>query len=276
MKHLNINKSITNRDSISVDKYLTDISKFDLLTINEEIENFRLYKLTKDIKYQKIIANCNLRFVVSVAKQYQNRGLTLSDLISEGNIGLIKAIEKFEVEKGFKFISYAVWWIRQSILAALAGYGKVIRLPSHKLYGMRPILDKVNKEDGYYDLTEKEKESYHIFINSKLKNLDALIGDSEISLLDTIENNNETFNTDYFINKESNLLRANEILKTLTERTQDIIKLKLGLYPDSRTFTLEEIGDKYGLSRERIRQIYDKGIKKLKLNKSRVNKIINV
>ena len=230
MRQLKITKSITNRESASLDKYLQEIGHEEMITIEEEIELAQRIK-KGDHKALEKLTKANLRFVVSVAKQYQNQGLSLPDLINEGNLGLIKAAEKFDETRGFKFISYAVWWIRQSILQAIADQSRIIRLP----------LNQVNTR--------------HISMDAPF------IGDEESSLLDIIPNYDAP-STDKSLVEESLRDEISRVLQVLDEREHKVIEAYFGI--NQREMTLEEIGDKYGLTRERVRQIKEKAIRKLR------------
>jgi len=275
MRQLKITKSITNRESQSLEKYLQEIGKVDLLTPEEEVD------LAKRIKQQdqealERLTKSNLRFVVSVAKQYQNQGLSLSDLINEGNLGLIKAAQRFDETRGFKFISYAVWWIRQSILQALAEQSRIVRLPLNKVGS----LNKINKafsrleqeferEPSSEELAEMldiatEEVETTLGVAARHVSMDAPFVDGEDnSLLDVLENPN-TPRADAFLDYNESL--RNEIersLSTLTDRQSDVIKLYFGIGVD-HPMSLEDIGDRFGLTRERVRQIKDKAINKLR------------
>ena len=225
MRQLKITKSITNRESASLDKYLQEIGREDLITVEEEVELAQRIKKGDRVALEKL-TRANLRFVVSVAKQYQNQGLSLPDLINEGNLGLIKAAEKFDETRGFKFISYAVWWIRQSILQALAEQSRIVRLPLNQVGS----LNKISK-------------AFSKFEQDVLINDDSPIADRSL------------------IN-ESLAKEIDRALATLTERESDIIKMFFGI--GCQEMTLEEIGDKFGLTRERVRQIKEKAIRRLR------------
>ncbi|MDL2296593.1 RNA polymerase sigma factor RpoD/SigA [Bacteroidales bacterium OttesenSCG-928-B11] len=274
MRQLNITKQVTNRETASLDKYLHDIGKVDLITADEEV---RLARLIKDGDQQALekLTKANLRFVVSVAKQYQNQGLNLPDLINEGNLGLIKAAQRFDETRGFKFISYAVWWIRQSILQALAEQSRIVRLPLNKI----GTINKINKayaqlEQEYerepkveeiallLDITEAEvKDSMRN--SSRHLSMDAsLTQDEDNNMYDVIKSE-ESPTPDTGLLYESLKLEINRAIDTLPQREADIVKLYFGL--DSKhPMTLEEIGEKFDLTRERVRQIKEKAIRRLK------------
>ena len=275
MRQLKITKSITNRESQSLEKYLQEIGKVDLLTADEEVELAKKIRNGDQAALERL-TKANLRFVVSVAKQYQNQGLSLSDLINEGNLGLIKAAQRFDETRGFKFISYAVWWIRQAILQALAEQSRIVRLPLNKVGS----LNKINKafsqleqeferEPSAEELAEIlelniEEVSTTLGVASRHVSVDAPFSDGEEnSLLDIIENTT-TPDTDNALEYRESLRREIErSLSTLTERQKDVIKLYFGIGID-HSFSLEDIGDKFGLTRERVRQIKDKAINKLR------------
>jgi len=275
MRQLKITKSITNRESQSLEKYLQEIGKVELLTPEEEVDLAKRIKQGDQIALEKL-TKANLRFVVSVAKQYQNQGLSLSDLINEGNLGLIKAAQRFDETRGFKFISYAVWWIRQSILQALAEQSRIVRLPLNKVGS----LNKINKafsaleqeferEPSADELAEvldieTDEVATTLGVAARHISVDApfVVGEDN-SLLDVLENGN-TPKTDQELEYRESLRKEIErSLSTLTERQRDVIKLYFGL-TDSHSMSLEDIGDKFGLTRERVRQIKDKAINKLR------------
>ncbi len=284
MRQLKITKSITNRESQSLEKYLQEIGKVDLLTPEEEVELAKAIKSGDQTALEKL-TKANLRFVVSVAKQYQNQGLSLSDLINEGNLGLIKAAQRFDETRGFKFISYAVWWIRQSILQALAEQSRIVRLPLNKVGS----LNKINKafselEQNYerepssdelaslLDIPTEEVETT-LGVAARHVSMDAPFVDGEDnSLLDVLENG-QTNNTDKSLAyTESLRLEIERSLNTLTDRQCDVIKLYFGIGIE-HPMSLEDIGDKFGLTRERVRQIKDKAINKLRsANRSKLLK----
>ncbi len=273
MRQLKITKSITNRESASLDKYLQEIGKEELITVEEEVELAQRIKKGDQEALEKL-TKANLRFVVSVAKQYQNQGLSLPDLINEGNLGLIKAAEKFDETRGFKFISYAVWWIRQSILQALAEQSRIVRLPLNQVGS----LNKINKAFGQFEqkneripsaeeLAEmldipKEKVSDTLRVSGRHVSVDAPFADGEDNNLLDVLVNADSPNADRGLINESLATEVDRALDTLTDREKDIIKYFFGIgYPE---MTLEEIGEKFGLTRERVRQIKEKAIRRLR------------
>ena len=273
MRQLKITKSITNRESASLDKYLQEIGKEELITVEEEVELAQRIRKGDQEALEKL-TKANLRFVVSVAKQYQNQGLSLPDLINEGNLGLIKAAEKFDETRGFKFISYAVWWIRQSILQALAEQSRIVRLPLNQVGS----LNKINKAFGQFEqkneripspeeLAEmldipKEKVSDTLRVSGRHVSVDAPFADGEDNNLLDVLVNADSPNADRGLINESLATDVDRALDTLTDREKDIIKYFFGIgYPE---MTLEEIGEKFGLTRERVRQIKEKAIRRLR------------
>ena len=271
MRQLKITKSITNRESASLDKYLQEIGKEDLITVEEEVE---LAQRKGDQKALEKLTRANLRFVVSVAKQYQNQGLSLPDLINEGNLGLIKAAEKFDETRGFKFISYAVWWIRQSILQALAEQSRIVRLPLNQVGS----LNKINKAFSRFEQENErrpspeeladsldlpaEKVADTLRVSGRHISVDApFVEGEDNSLLDVLVNDDSPIADRTLIN-ESLSTEVERALSTLTERERDIIKLFFGI--NTQEMTLEEIGEKFGLTRERVRQIKEKAIRRLR------------
>ena len=273
MRQLKITKSITNRESASLDKYLQEIGREDLITVEEEVDLAQAIK-KGDRKALEKLTKANLRFVVSVAKQYQNQGLSLPDLINEGNLGLIKAAEKFDETRGFKFISYAVWWIRQSILQALAEQSRIVRLPLNQVGSLNKIgkvLSRFEQENERRPSAEELAEELDIpvdKITDTLKvsgrhvSVDApFVEGEDNSLLDVLVNE-DTPNTDGTLMYESLSREIDRALATLTERESDIIKMFFGI--GCQEVTLEEIGDKFGLTRERVRQIKEKAIRRLR------------
>ena len=274
MRQLKIAKQVTNRESKSLDKYLQDISKIDLITAEEEVELAQKIK-RGDQRALEILVNANLRFVVSVAKQYQNQGLTLPDLINEGNFGLVKAAQRFDETRGFKFISYAVWWIRQSILQALAEQSRVVRLPLNKIGS----INKINKTFSYLEQAHERPPSAEEIaeelglsvseVKQSLKNagkhisMDAPFAEGEDSNLYDVISASETPMPDSELVKESIREEIGRVLETLSEREADVVKLYYGI-GHSSTMTLDEIGNTFDLTRERVRQIREKAIRKLR------------
>ena len=273
MRQLKITKSITNRESASLDKYLQEIGKEDLITVEEEVELAQRIR-KGDQKALEKLTRANLRFVVSVAKQYQNQGLSLPDLINEGNLGLIKAAEKFDETRGFKFISYAVWWIRQSILQALAEQSRIVRLPLNQVCS----LNKINKAFSRFEQENErrpspeeladsldlpaEKVADTLRVSGRHISVDApFVEGEDNSLLDVLVNDDSPIADRTLIN-ESLSTEVERALSTLTERERDIIKLFFGI--NTQEMTLEEIGEKFGLTRERVRQIKEKAIRRLR------------
>jgi RNA polymerase primary sigma factor len=273
MRQLKITKSITNRESASLDKYLQEIGREELITVEEEVELAQRIRKGDQVALEKL-TKANLRFVVSVAKQYQNQGLTLPDLINEGNIGLIKAAEKFDETRGFKFISYAVWWIRQSILQALAEQSRIVRLPLNQVGSLNRLNKAFSKFEQEYERMPtpqelakvleipKEKITSTLRLSGKHVSVDAPFSDSEENSLLDVLTNEDTPKTDTFLIKESLIKEIERALSTLTEREKGIIKSFFGI--NCTELTLEEIGDKFGLTRERVRQIKEKAIKRLR------------
>lgn len=273
MRQLKITKSITNRESASLDKYLQEIGREDLITVEEEVELAQRIKKGDKYALEKL-TRANLRFVVSVAKQYQNQGLSLPDLINEGNLGLIKAAEKFDETRGFKFISYAVWWIRQSILQALAEQSRIVRLPLNQVGSLNKINKAFSKFEQENERTPtpeelavklelpKEKVADTLRVSGRHISVDApFVEGEENSLLDVLVNSDSP-NADRFLINESLTREVERALATLTEREKDIVRLFFGI--GCQEMTLEEIGDKFGLTRERVRQIKEKAIRRLR------------
>lgn len=273
MRQLKITKSITNRESASLDKYLQEIGREELITVEEEVELAQRIRKGDQVALEKL-TKANLRFVVSVAKQYQNQGLTLPDLINEGNIGLIKAAEKFDETRGFKFISYAVWWIRQSILQALAEQSRIVRLPLNQVGSLNRLNKAFSKFEQEYERMPtpqelakvleipKEKINSTLRLSGKHVSVDAPFSESEENSLLDVLTNEDTPKTDTSLIKESLIKEIERALSTLTEREKGIIKSFFGI--NCTELTLEEIGDKFGLTRERVRQIKEKAIKRLR------------
>ncbi len=273
MRQLKITKSITNRESASLDKYLQEIGREELITAEEEVELAQRIKKGDQTALERL-TKANLRFVVSVAKQYQNQGLTLPDLINEGNIGLIKAAEKFDETRGFKFISYAVWWIRQSILQALAEQSRIIRLPLNQVGSLNRLNKAFSQFEQKYERIPtpqelakilelpSDKVSQAIRISGKHISVDAPFVDGEENSLLDVLSNNDSPKADNTLIKESLNQEIERALSTLTIREKDIIKHFFGI--NCQELSLEEIGDKFGLTRERVRQIKEKAIKRLR------------
>jgi RNA polymerase primary sigma factor len=273
MRQLKITKSITNRESASLDKYLQEIGKENLISVEEEVRLAQLIKKGDRDALEKL-TKANLRFVVSVAKQYQNQGLSLPDLINEGNLGLIKAAEKFDETRGFKFISYAVWWIRQSILSALAEQSRIVRLPLNQVGALNRInrvLSKFEQENERLPSTEeiaeklevpKSKISDTLRVAGRHISVDAPFVDSEDNTLLDVLPNSSSPRTDEELMRNSLNMEIDRSLSTLTEREHEIIKLFFGI--GTKEMTLEEIGYKFGLTRERVRQIKEKAIRRLR------------
>lgn len=275
MRQLKITKSITNRESASLDKYLQEISHEEMISVEEEVELAQRIK-KGDKKALEKLAKANLRFVVSVAKQYQNQGLSLPDLINEGNLGLIKAAEKFDETRGFKFISYAVWWIRQSILQAIAEQSRIVRLPLNQVGSVNKInkiLNRFEQENerrpsleeiaDKIDLPE-DKIADAMKVTGKHVSVDAPFTDGEEnSLLDVLPNADAPM-ADNELVMESLRNEISRTLQTLSERERNIIEAFFGI--NQPELTLEEIGDKFGLTRERVRQIKEKAIRRLRQN----------
>lgn len=275
MRQLKITKSITNRESQSLEKYLQEIGKVDLLTPEEEVDLAQRIKQGDQAALERL-TKANLRFVVSVAKQYQNQGLTLSDLINEGNLGLIKAAQRFDETRGFKFISYAVWWIRQSILQALAEQSRIVRLPLNKVGSLNKInkafsqleqeFEREPSADELADLLEINREEVEttLGVAARHVSVDAPFQEGEEnSLLDVLENTNSP-RTDSQLEYVESLRREIErSLNTLTDRQRDVIKYYFGIGVE-HPMSLEDIGEQFGLTRERVRQIKDKAINKLR------------
>ena len=278
MRQLKITKSITNRESQSLEKYLQEIGKVDLLTPEEEVELAKRIKQGDQAALEKL-TKANLRFVVSVAKQYQNQGLSLSDLINEGNLGLIKAAQRFDETRGFKFISYAVWWIRQSILQALAEQSRIVRLPLNKVGSLNKINKAFSELEQEYEREPSPDELAETLdigtlgVAARHVSMDApFVEGEDNSLLDVLENSS-TPGTDQELDYNQSLrMEIERSLSTLTERQCDVIKLYFGIGVE-HPMSLEDIGEKFGLTRERVRQIKDKAINKLRsANRSKLLK----
>ena len=274
MRQLKITKQVTNRETASLDKYLQEIGKVDLITADEEVELAQRIKAGDQIALEKL-TKANLRFVVSVAKQYQNQGLTLPDLINEGNLGLIKAAQRFDETRGFKFISYAVWWIRQSILQALAEQSRIVRLPLNKIGS----INKINKTYAFLEQSHERPPSAEEIakeldmtindVKESMKNsgrhvsMDAPLVEGEDSNLYDVLRSGESPNPDKDLLHESLRTEIERALETLTPREADVIRLYFGL-GSQHPMTLEEIGETFDLTRERVRQIKEKAIRRLK------------
>ena len=274
MRQLKITKQVTNRETASLDKYLQEIGKVDLISADEEVELAQRIKAGDKIALERL-TKANLRFVVSVAKQYQNQGLTLPDLINEGNMGLIKAAQRFDETRGFKFISFAVWWIRQSILQALAEQSRIVRLPLNKIGS----INKINKTYAYLEQTHervpsaeeiaKELDMSVNDVKESMKNsgrhisMDAPLVEGEDSNLYDVLRSGESPNPDKELMHESLKTEIERALETLTPREADVIRLYFGL-GENYPMTLEEIGETFELTRERVRQIKEKAIRRLK------------
>ena len=274
MRQLKITKQVTNRETASLDKYLQEIGKVELITAEEEVELAQRIKAGDQVALEKL-TKANLRFVVSVAKQYQNQGLTLPDLINEGNLGLIKAAQRFDETRGFKFISYAVWWIRQSILQALAEQSHIVRLPLNKIGS----INKINKAYAYLEQEHerppsaaeisKHLEMSESDVKESMRNsgrhvsMDAPLVEGEDSNLYDVLNSSDSPHPDEDLMMDSLRTEIERSLATLTPREGDVIRLYFGL-GGQHPMTLEEIGEKFDLTRERVRQIKEKAIRRMK------------
>ena len=274
MRQLKISKQITNRESQSLDKYLQEIGKVDLLTPDEEVELAQRIKEGDQLALEKL-TKANLRFVVSVAKQYQNQGLSLGDLINEGNLGLIKAAQRFDETRGFKFISYAVWWIRQSILQALAEQSRIVRLPLNRVGSLNKISKTFSELEQKYEREPSPDELAEVLdvttaevvdtmkISGRHVSMDApFVQGEENSLLDVLESDLDETPDNELMN-DSLRREVQRALSTLTQREADVITLYFGLNGE-HSMTLEEIGEKFNLTRERVRQIKEKAIRRLR------------
>ena len=277
MRQLKITKSITNRESASLDKYLQEIGRQELITVDEEVELAQRIREGDQAALEKLVM-ANLRFVVSVAKQYQNQGLSLSDLIDEGNIGLIKAAQKFDETRGFKFISYAVWWIRQSILQAIAEQSSPVRVPLNQT----GLINKTNKAQSRFEQFHERRASVEelaeeldlpmdkvaeaMKINTRAVSVDApFVEGEDNSLLDVLPNNDSPL-ADSGLNYESLSREIDRVLEQLHPREREIVKMFFGI--GCQEMTLEEIGAHFNLTRERVRQIKEKAIRRLKGGRS--------
>ncbi|MBN1929702.1 MAG: sigma-70 family RNA polymerase sigma factor [Chlorobiaceae bacterium] len=285
MRQLKISKQITNRESLSLDRYLQEIGKYDLLTAEDEVKLTRAIKEGYDmpvdtVEYKRAkraldkLIKGNLRFVVSVAKQYQNQGLTLGDLINEGNLGLIKAAKRFDETRGFKFISYAVWWIRQSILQALAEQSRIVRLPLNRVGTLNKISKAYSQLEQEYERDPNTKELANLLdmdsqdvadtlkIAGRHVSVDAPFAQGDDNrLLDVLQNDGQM--PDYTLNRDSLTLEVERSLSVLAPREADVIRSYFGIGMDN-PLTLEEIGEKFKLTRERVRQIKEKAIRRLR------------
>ncbi len=273
MRQLKITKSITNRESASLEKYLQEIGKEEMISAEEEVELAQRIR-KGDQKALERLTRANLRFVVSVAKQYQNQGLSLSDLINEGNLGLLKAAERFDETRGFKFISYAVWWIRQSILQAISEQSRIVRLPLNQVGSVNKINREINKfeqvnerKPSLEEIAEKidlpeDKIDDAININGHHISMDAPFVDGEDNSLLDIMPNNDAPMADTTLVTESLKAEIQNALSVLNERERNVIEASYGI--NCPELTLEEIGNKFGLTRERVRQIKEKAIRKLR------------
>jgi RNA polymerase primary sigma factor len=274
MRQLKISKQITNRESQSLDKYLQEIGKVDLLTPDEEVILAQKIREGDQLSLERL-TKANLRFVVSVAKQYQNQGLTLPDLINEGNLGLIKAAQRFDETRGFKFISYAVWWIRQSILQALAEQSRIVRLPLNRVGSLNKISKTFSELEQKFEREPSPEELAEVLeistgevvdtlkISGRHVSMDApFVQGEENSLLDVLENDSEDKPDSGLIN-DSLRREVQRALSTLTQREADVVTLYFGLNGE-HAMTLEEIGEKFNLTRERVRQIKEKAIRRLR------------
>jgi len=274
MRQLKITKQVTNRETASLDKYLQEIGKVELITAEEEVELARRIRQGDQAALEKL-TKANLRFVVSVSKQYQNQGLSLPDLINEGNLGLIKAAQRFDETRGFKFISYAVWWIRQSILQALAEQSRIVRLPLNKIGSINKINKAFSKLEQEYEREPSAEEIAELLeltendVKESMKNsgrhisMDApLVQGEESNMYDVIRSNDSPSPEAGLIN-DSLRKEIDRALSTLTSRESEVIKYYFGLNGE-HAMTLEEIGEKFDLTRERVRQIKEKAIRRLK------------
>jgi len=281
MRQLKISKSITNRDSASLDRYLADIGKESMISAEEEVELARRIKAGDEQALNKLTTT-NLRFVVSVAKQYQNQGISLQDLINEGNVGLIKAAKRFDETRGFKFISYAVWWIRQSILQAIADQSRIVRLPLNQV----GVINKIKKETARLEQKLKRvptteeiaeaidmpvyKVSEIMKMNNHPQSIDSPISpNEETRFVDVFVHDNDE-DTDTILMQESLSSEIHDVLKTLPEKEREVLKLFYGI-DSSHEHTLDEIGDRMDLSRERVRQIKERALKRLRQNSKNKN-----
>lgn len=281
MRQLKITKSITNRESASLDKYLQEIGREELISVSEEVELAQRIKKGDKKALEKLV-KANLRFVVSVAKQYQNQGLSLPDLIDEGNLGLIRAAQKFDETRGFKFISYAVWWIRQSILQALAEQSRIVRLPLNQVGSLNKITKALTKFEQEHERRPSPEELANLLdlpvdkvadtlkVSGRHISVDApFVEGEDNSLLDVLPNDDSPM-ADQTLNQESLSKEVDRALRQLYDREREILKMFFGI--GCQEMTLEEIGAKFDLTRERVRQIKEKAIRRLKGQKSKLLK----
>ena len=273
MRQLKITQNITARDAHSLDKYLQDISRVTLVTVDEEVELARRIRQGDRRALEKLVS-ANLRFVVSVAKQYQHQGMTLSDLINEGNLGLIKAAERFDETRGFKFISYAVWWIRQSILQALAEQSRMVQLPLNVVGMQNRIKKAISKFEQEHERIPSPEELGELLDLPAEKvamvlrqsdhhvSVDAPFAEGEDNSLLDVMSNVDTPNTDHTLVSESLAMDIERALSGLTERERNVVKLFFGI--GTQAMTLDEIADRFGLTRERVRQVKEKALRQLR------------
>ena len=274
MRQLKITKQVTNRETASLDKYLQEIGKVELITADEEVELAQRIRQGDRIALEKL-TKANLRFVVSVSKQYQNQGLSLPDLINEGNLGLIKAAQRFDETRGFKFISYAVWWIRQSILQALAEQSRIVRLPLNKIGSINKINKTYAKLEQEFEREPNAEEIAEVLdlteaeVKESMKNAGRHVSMDAPLVQDEDNNMYDVLKSDEVVTPETELLyeslrkEIDRAISTLTQREADVVRLYFGLN-GSHPMTLEEIGEKFDLTRERVRQIKEKAIRRLK------------
>lgn len=274
MRQLKITKQVTNRETASLDKYLQEIGKVELITADEEVELAQRIRQGDRAALEKL-TKANLRFVVSVSKQYQNQGLSLPDLINEGNLGLIKAAQRFDETRGFKFISYAVWWIRQSILQALAEQSRIVRLPLNKIGSINKINKTYAKLEQEFEREPNAEEIAEVLdlteaeVKESMKNAGRHVSMDAPLVQDEDNNMYDVLKSDEVVTPETELLyeslrkEIDRAISTLTQREQDVVRLYFGLN-GSHPMTLEEIGEKFDLTRERVRQVKEKAIRRLK------------
>ena len=274
MRQLKITKQVTNRETASLDKYLQEIGKVELITADEEVELAQRIRQGDRAALEKL-TKANLRFVVSVSKQYQNQGLSLPDLINEGNLGLIKAAQRFDETRGFKFISYAVWWIRQSILQALAEQSRIVRLPLNKIGSINKINKTYAKLEQEFEREPNAEEIAEVLditeaeVKESMKNAGRHVSMDAPLIQDEDNNMYDVLKSDEVVTPETELLyeslrkEIDRAISTLTQREQDVVRLYFGLN-GGHPMTLEEIGEKFDLTRERVRQVKEKAIRRLK------------